>query len=509
MNLIDTINSYGDLRKNVTAHKYRDSILTYKELVEMSDALAVYLIEEFGEDKTPVVVYGHKQHEMMICFLACAKSGHAYIPIDSSLPDERIRDIIESSAANIIFSIGQLKNSVENVRMIDKDKIGEIFSSYKGRRPDKSLMVKPHDTYYIIYTSGSTGRPKGVQITLSCLESFIKWGLQIGNLNIEKNYIFMNQAPFSFDLSVMDLYLSLYTGSTLFSIDKDMVANLRELFDYFKTSDISVWVSTPSFAEMCLADKSFGQELLPKLEFMLFCGEVLPNSCVRKLHERFASAKVINTYGPTEATVAVTSVDVTPEIVQMFEPLPVGYVKDDCSIFIVDVEGKTVPEGEKGEILIAGESVSIGYYRNQEMTEKVFSKVMIAGQEKRCYKTGDEGYLKDGLLHYSGRIDFQIKLSGYRIELEDIENNLRKIDFVEGAVVLPVSKNGKVQYLVAVVTLNRAIDDTEFKIGQTIRNELKKFLPEYMIPKKVVIRDSIPMTANGKINRKALTEEIK
>ncbi|KPU42799.1 D-alanine--poly(phosphoribitol) ligase subunit 1 [Oxobacter pfennigii] len=509
MSLIDIINSHGKSRKNIAAHTYRDSIITYGELKEMSDSLAGYLIEKYGYDDTPIIVYGHKQKEMLVCFLACVKAGHAYIPIDSSLPYERIKDIIDSSGAKMIFSIGDLFHIPPDVSIIYLNEIHELINRYSTYHPEKCYAVKEDNVYYIIYTSGSTGKPKGVQITLSNLNSFVKWGLSLLRQVENSDLIFLNQAPFSFDLSIMDLYLSLASGSTLFSVDKEMIANPKELFSYLNKSQADIWVSTPSFADMCLADKSFNRFLMPKLKVMMFCGEVLNNGSVRKIHERFCGVKVINTYGPTEATVAVTSVEITKEVLDAFDPLPVGYVKSDCHIIIADSEGREVEMGEKGEIVIAGESVSIGYYKNPEITEKVFFKRAIEGKELRCYRTGDEGYIKNNNLHYSGRIDFQVKLNGYRIELEDIESNLRKIDFIENAVVLPVLKEQKIQYLTAAVALNRMVEATEFKTGLLIKNELKKFIPEYMIPRKIVIRESLPMTANGKINRKALMEEIK
>lgn len=508
MNLVDIIDSYGKINGEKLCHIYREQRTTYRELSEMSDALASYIVEEYGKDKTPVVVYGHKQSEMIICFLACVKSGHAYIPVDSSLPEERVRDIIESSGTKLVLGIGDINCCHDDMEVKDRDALSKIFSIYNGRKPDPSYTVNPDDNYYIIYTSGSTGKPKGVQITLSCLESFVRWGLEICTLDEKRNYVFMNQAPFSFDLSVMDLYLSLSSGSALFSIDKEMTGNLSELFRYFGLSGINVWVSTPSFAEMCLADKSFCNKLLPGLELMLFCGEVLPNSCVKRLYERFNNLRIVNTYGPTEATVAVTSLDVDEELNERLQPLPVGYPKKDCRVIIVNTDGNEVPEGEKGEIVIAGESVSPGYYRNCEMTKGVFSEIAIDAMDKRSYRTGDEGYIKDGMLYFCGRIDFQVKLNGYRIELEDIENNLRKIEFIDNAVVLPSYRNGKIQYLTAVITLNRAVCDSEFKTGLTVKDELKKLVPEYMVPRKIVVKDSIPMTVNGKADRKRLLEDM-
>lgn len=506
LNLIETIDSYSIRCGEKIAHVYRDNKITYKELVEKSDALANYLISEYGEDKTPIVVFGHKQSEMLISFLACVKAGHSYIPIDSSLPSERIRDIIDSSKSYLILEIDSLKENINDIKILSKDDISNIISNSNGEKPNKRYCVKENETYYIIYTSGSTGKPKGVQITLSCLESFVKWGLGISNPDNQE--VFMNQAPFSFDLSVMDLYLALASGSTLHSVDKKMIAELRELFSNFKESQISTWVSTPSFAEMCLADSSFNKDLLPKLKLMLFCGETLSNTCVKKIQERFVDCKIINTYGPTEATVAMTSVVVDRELNENSVPLPVGKVKENCKVIIVDDKMNEMPIGEKGEIIIAGDNVSIGYYNNEENTKKAFYTININGREQRAYRTGDEGYIKNDMLYFSGRIDFQVKVNGFRIELEDIENNLRNVEFINNAVVLPIMHENKVQYLSAFVTLNEIFEEKEFKIAMKIKNELKKYVPDYMVPRKIVIKDKLPMTTNGKVNRKSLMEEI-
>ncbi len=508
MTVIDIINKHGIEEPKKIAHIYKDHAMSYKELLEKSNALASYLIETYGEDKTPIVVYGAKEHEMLICFLACVKSGHAYIPVESSFPYERVKDIVENSGTKLIFNIGMCNYDFQNCKIKSLEEITELINRYKFKKPDTNYMLKDNDVYYILYTSGSTGKPKGVQITLSCIESFIKWGLSLCN-GREKNSVFMNQAPFSFDLSVMDLYLSLASGATLYSIDKTMISSMKKLFEGFETSNIGIWVSTPSFADMCLSDSNFNESMLPNLKLFLFCGETLTNSCVEKLKSRFKQAEVINMYGPTEATVAVTSVQVTDEICNKINPLPVGKVKDDCIIKIVDKEGKEVLEGEKGEIIIAGDSVSLGYYKNEEKTKKVFSTMKVNGDEKRCFKTGDEGYIKEGMLYYQGRIDFQIKLNGFRIELEDIENNLRKLKEVKNCIVIPIIDNEKIKYLSAAVVLNKEITSDNFSAMLGIKKNLKEFLPEYMIPRKIVIKESLPMTTNGKVDRKVLSEEIK
>jgi len=507
MDIIEMIDKFSTYDKKI-AYTYRDSTISFDTLKQKSDALSCYIIEEYKDDKTPIIVYGHKKAEMIICFLACVKAGHAYIPVDYTLPIERINNIIENSRAKLILSSEKLDNSGLTQKILDLELINEIISRYSGNNPDISFRVKSDETYYIIYTSGSTGNPKGVQITMSALASFVKWGFNLIDKCKNGNTVFLNQAPYSFDLSVMDLYLSLTSGSTLHALDKDTMANFSALFNEFENSDISIWVSTPSFAEMCLSDKKFNSELLPKLKLFLFCGEVLSNTCAKNLYQRFNRADVVNMYGPTESTVAVTAVTITNEMYESTEPLTIGYVKENCSILIADTDGNYLPEGEKGEMYIVGDSVSTGYYRNDELNKQKFSIKEIDGVKRRCYKTGDLGYFKEKLLYYSGRADSQIKLNGYRIEIEDIENNIRKIDYIKNVVVIPKNEEGKIKYLIAVVVLNRDFEEANFKIGLKIKKDLKVLIPDYMIPRKVDIIESLPMTANGKVNRKELMERI-
>lgn len=508
MDIIGIIDKYGIEKGDKAALVYRDTTLTYKELKEKSDALASYIIHTLGRDKTPIIVYGHKQIEMIICFLACTKSGHSYIPIDTSFPKERVREIAESSKAKILFNVEGIEFNSGDLILKDNDQIKAIINGYLGKKPDISFKVGLDDTYYILYTSGSTGKPKGVQITLSCMKSFLNWYMNISRLDNMENLIFMNQVSYSFDVSVMDLYVSLISCATLFTIDKHMISNFKELFYYFSISNMDVWVSTPSMMEMCLIDESFNYKLLPNLKMMVFAGEVLTNSSVLKLFDRFKNIKIINGYGPTEATVLVTAVEIDKYMTENINPLPIGYPIDSCRVYIADSKGNEVLEGEKGEIIILGDSVSPGYYGNDDMTEKSFFTSYIGNDKKRGYKTGDEGYIKDGLVFYLGRMDFQVKLNGFRIELGDIEHNLRKIDFIKNAVVLPVYKNGKVQYLAAFVTLDKKINEKNFVIGQNIKNELKKYIPDYMIPRKIVIKESFDVNVNGKIDRKVLMGEL-
>ncbi|MFD3447545.1 D-alanine--poly(phosphoribitol) ligase subunit DltA [Microbacteriaceae bacterium 4G12] len=501
MKLLNQIEQWALTHPDRTAFVWRDQKLTYSELKSYSDALAYWITQEY-EDTAPIMVYGHMQPEMIVCFLACVKAGHAYIPVDVSIPAERVARIAESSGAKLLLSPTTVSVPNLSVRVVEHEELHNLFIAHKDQAPSSERAVSGEDNFYIIYTSGSTGNPKGVQITHDCLVSFVNWTVQ--DFNLQTGEVFLNQAPFSFDLSVMDLYPSLVTGGTLWAIDKDMIAKPKDLFASLAHSNIAVWTSTPSFAQMCLMEPSFAEGMLPSLKTFLFCGEVLSNNTAKQLLERFPKATVMNTYGPTEATVAVTGIKVDESVLAQYTSLPVGYCKADCRILIMKEDGTLAADGEKGEIVIVGPSVSKGYLGSPELTEKAFT--VIDGE--RAYKTGDAGYLENGLLFYNGRLDFQIKLHGYRMELEEIEHHLRSSSYVQSVVVLPIKKGDTYDYLMAVVVPNEHSFEKEFQLTSAIKKEVSALLPNYMIPRKFIYQSSIPMTANGKADRKKLLSEV-
>ncbi len=510
-NIVAAINNAANLFPDKIAYKHFNETISHKQLKESSDALACFLIDELGNDKAPIIVYGHKQIEMIICFLACQKSGHPYVPVEFSLPATRINDIIQNSGTRFLFNIHDQEFDFHNRK--SKAQIHELIKFYKGKVPGDAYKVKSDEGFYILYTSGSTGKPKGVQVTHDNLRSFLNWLLKFhttlrGSDALPQGTVYMCQVNYSFDVSCMSLYPALLTGGSLYAIDNEMIKSPKVLFEHFKKSHILVWVSTPSLVEMCLADNSFKRELLPNLQWVFLAGEVLPNRCVSQLHERFEGVKVINGYGPTEATVLIAAMEIDKTLNATVSPLPVGKALDDCTLMIIDEKGIEVPEGETGEVHVFGEPVSPGYLNNPEMTARSFYKKVVNGQERQCYKTGDSGYRKEGVLYYRGRIDSQVKLHGNRIELEDVENNIRKLDFIKSAVVLPIIVDGKVNYLHSAVTLKCNMNESPFKISLKIKNELKDLIPDYMIPRKFTIKESLPMNLSGKIDRKALLQEI-
>ena len=507
MRIIERITSLASEKPDVFAYcNYLPSkgtqTLTYAQLTDYSDRLAFYLQEKIGENKLPIVVYGHKNPYMLVCFLACVKSGRAYVPIDISMPNERVREILSITESPMVLSTEPLNLFLKNIINLD-----EITSIIRTTTQEIAPIhcVKGDDTFYIIFTSGSTGKPKGVKITENCLNNFVKWARTLGSCNLaNKPFTIINQAPFSFDLSVMDLYLALYSGGTLWCLEKDVQMDYKLLCESLQRSNANILVSTPSFVNLCLAGDFFNEKLMLNMELFLFCGERLSNHTVEQLIERFPKATIVNTYGPTESTVAVTQIIVNSEVLKKHNPLPVGKPKPGTHVFIVDNNDNFLPEGEKGEILIVGDTVSPGYLN---ASNKVFARLEVNGQFYRSYRTGDIGYMKDGLLFYCGRMDSQIKLHGYRIEIEDIENNLLKVSNIKNAVVIPSHKDNEMVSLTAFIVVDFEVISA-LKSSLKIKNELKKLVPNYMIPKKFVFVKTLPMTNRGKVDRKKLMEEI-
>ncbi len=466
--------------------------LTYRDLLDRAERLAAHLRAELPPDGAPVVVLGHKEPEMLVGFLGAVGSGHPYIPLDDSLPAARIEAVVASAGAPLTLTPAR---------------IAEICAAHpSGADVPRLVPPGPDDPFYIIFTSGSTGQPKGVQITAGCLQAFLDWLCGEQRFR-EGEETFLNQAPFSFDLSVMDLYGSLATGGTLYSITRGEIANFRALFQSLNDSRVTVWVSTPSFAQVCLLEKTFAAGRLPGARKFLFCGETLHPGTARQLLDRFPGAEVWNTYGPTEATVAATSVRVDGALLAHDGPLPVGAPMPTGFIEIHDEQGRVQPAGERGEIIIAGPNVSPGYIGRPDLNAAVF--FTLRGQ--RAYRTGDIGHFDErGRLHFHGRRDGQIKLHGYRIELADIESNLLALPDVREAVVLPVERGGAPQWLDAYVTLTTGLPPagTETATAGRLRELLGGKVPGYMLPRSIHFVAALPLTANGKVDRRKLAEAV-
>lgn len=454
-------------------YQIKDKTYTNQDLYKYVSNIYTFLIKEKNcKKQEKVLVYGHKEIYMIASFLACAFAGLTYVPVDITIPDGRKKKIIEQVNPKIIID-----KEIENI--MDRENYKEI----------SKIDMKDEDIFYIIFTSGSTGEPKGVQITYSNLKSCTKWLEDICNI---ENAVILNQANFSFDLSVADIYLSLLTKSKHYIIERNTQKDFKILFQELKKSNATFAVFTPSFADLLLVDKNFNKSLMPNLQKILFCGEKLTKNTVNKLYNRFENIQIINSYGPTECTFAVTSTEVKQN-----EEISIGKPKQDVCIYVVDEDLNELNENEIGEFLISGKSVGKGYL-NPSLNKNRFIKF----KNEKAYCTGDLGYKKDGKFYYIGRKDKQIKYNGYRIELSEIEKAFYNIEYVE-KVIVATTKNdeGKVNKIIAFVKGNCEISKQELK------KEISQTLPEYMIPRIKIVK-TMPINENGKIDEKSLLEEL-
>lgn len=507
--LLKQIDHWAEVDPDRIAYDYLGEQNTYGELKHYSDALAAK-IKAMGLPKgAPVIVFGGQKFEMAATFLGLSKSGHAYIPVDAHSPAERIAIIkkIAEPAACIAFE--DVPFSDWTIPIIDKKAMAEIFNGPidEAHAVTEADFVKADENYYILFTSGTTGVPKGVQISYNNLTSFLHWVANDMKLDFNKPVNFVGQPPYSFDLSVMYLYSTLATGGCLSILPPEVTGNFKELFKYLGQYKMNAWISTPSFVEICLLSPEFNEETCPTLTNLYFCGEELTNKTASRLKERFPHLKAYNIYGPTEATVAVTELELTDEILKKYPRLPIGWPKPDTPIVLVDEDNQPVPQGEDGELVILGPSVSKGYINNPEKTASAF--IELDGQ--RAYKTGDLAqYDESGMLLYKGRVDFQIKLHGFRIELEDVDNHLNRVSHVAQALTVPrYGKDHKVQQMIAyIVPKDLDYADKKLELTKAIKEELSEIMMPYMMPNRFVFVDSLSLTQNGKLDRKKLISEV-
>lgn len=505
--MIETIEYFAQSQPDFPVYNVLGEVHTYHDLKVDSDSLAAKIDSLALPEKSPVVVFGGQEYDMLATFVALTKSGHAYIPIDSHSALERVTAIVEVAQPSLIIAINDFPLKDVNIPILD---LAAVQTAFAAKHPyEITHPVKGDDNYYIIFTSGTTGKPKGVQISHDNLLSFTNWMITDKEFATPARPQMLAQPPYSFDLSVMYWAPTLALGGTLFAVLSAITQDFKQLFETILNLPIAIWTSTPSFADMAMLSEDFNAEKMPGITHFYFDGEELTVKTAQKLRDRFPNARIINAYGPTEATVALSAVAITDDMLTNMKRLPIGYTKADSPTFVIDEDGNKLPNSEQGEIIISGPAVSKGYMNNPEKTAEAFFEF----EGLPAYHTGDVGTMTDeGLLLYGGRMDFQIKFNGFRIELEDVSQNLNKSQYVDSAVAVPrYNKDHKVQNLLAYVILKDGVKEQferEIDITKAIKEDLQDIMMSYMMPSKFLYRDSLPLTPNGKIDIKGLISEV-
>lgn len=446
--------------------------MTGRELEMLSNGLGhrlSNLVQPRDGKRVPIAVVGHKNPRMLAGFLAAMKAGSPYIPIDETLmPPSRIDQILSLSKA------------------------WRVQAAHIRQQSD--VMVKPSiedetRPAYIIFTSGSTGVPKGVVVPIEAIESFVSG--MIERHNLRPGEVWLNVAPWSFDLSVLETYVVLYLGGRLESLSRNELTDPNRLFDRLVETPIDNWVSTPSFVDVCLTERSFDQSMIPTLKRFFFCGEVLHAKTVLKLLDRFPNATVYNLYGPTEACCAVTSIEIDRKLAVKGDPLPVGYPLDGVVIAIDNPEsGVPTRPSERGEVILMGKQVALGYFESDGFGQGVAASQgrFKTTHKQRQFRTGDWGRIIDGCLFVEGRMDRQVKVAGNRVELGEVELAIITLAGVEDVVCMQTPKGSLRAFI------RGDIDPIQ------VRYELRQKVPAYMIPRAIIVRTEFPLNDNGKID---------
>ncbi|WP_028225496.1 AMP-binding protein [Paraburkholderia ferrariae] len=476
-----------DVRADAWAVIGADRSLRWRELAAEAQAWAAEAQEYgFGAD-VPVIVRGHKEAAFFVAMAGALLLRAPFVPVDTIYPEERMQRIAAVLGATTCFDA-----SAGCFAALESE--GLAVADPASAPPP----LRESGLAYVLFTSGTTGEPKGVQIGRESVAALAAW---MEDFALGEAPVFLSQAPFSFDLSMYEVFGTLAMGGTIVLASRSLTAQGNLFRAILARNGLTTWVSTPSFAQQQLLSAQFSAAGLPSLRTFLFCGEVLPVPLARQLRRRFPNARIINTYGPTEATVATTWIVVDDAVLAQHARLPIGYAKRDAEVFV-----------ENGELCIAGAHVMRGYLNRDDLN----ASRMFTHSGQRAFRTGDLGSVEgDGLLFCHGRIDEQIKLGGYRIELAEIDAALRTLPGVEGGAAVPLRRaDGSVVRIVAYVATGdsaRDQDDNEHlpDASPNWKSQLGQHLPPYMIPSELLTCRSLPLTVNSKIDRAQLANDYR
>ncbi|MCP6763251.1 MAG: amino acid adenylation domain-containing protein [Fischerella sp. CENA71] len=481
--------------------------VTYQELNSRANKIARYLRKLGVCPEISVAICIERTPNLIIGLLAILKAGGAYIPLDPNFPEFRLQFVLEDAKASVLLTQSSLENKFPDydgqIVQIDRD-WKNIFQELEC---NLDSITKPENLAYAIYTSGSTGRPKGVLIQHQSVLNYTLWAIKSFELTSEDRVL--QFASISFDAAAEEIYPTLSTGGTLVLKDNNMLGSLAEFFQGCVNHCITVLdLPTAFWHQMTTAMVEENLEFPSKLRLVIIGGERVMSGCLVIWHRYFSSknirVRLVNTYGPTEATIVATFCELLRNTTDPYPEVPIGTPIANVQAYVLDSNLHPVPIGVTGELHIGGVGLARGYLNDPELTsEKFIPNPYNQELDTTIYKTGDlVRWREDGQLEYVGRIDNQVKVRGFRIELGEIEALLSKHPLVKEVVVVARSEQSGNQGLVAYIVV---CDKANLPIAK-LRAYVKQTLPDYMVPGVFVYLETLPLTTNGKIDRRALPQ---
>src|SRR5215831_14297542 len=488
---------------------YEETEISYAELNGRANRLAHYLRGLGVKPDERVAICVERGLEMVVALLGVLKAGGGYVPLDPTYPEERLRYMLEDSGPGVLLTQGHLRGLFAgiggSVRVLDLADAAEWSGQPESNLKCGGMGLRPDHLAYVIYTSGSTGVPKGVMVehrNVTRLFAATKEWFQFSTKDVWTLF-----HSYAFDFSVWEIWGALLYGGRLIVIPRDTARSPEDFYRLVCRSKVTILNQTPSaFRQLVAAQAASRQE--HQLRWVILGGEALEVATLRPWYEQNEdrNTQLVNMYGITETTVHVTYRALERADTEIRGASPIGSRIPDLRIYILDERGEPVPVGVAGEMYIGGAGVARGYLNRRELTaERFMGDRFVEEGGERMYRTGDLGrWRNDGNIEFLGRNDFQVKIRGFRIELGEIEARLSEYAGIEQVVVVTREDEKEDKRLVAYYTSTAG---SAAGVGvEDIRGYLLERLPGYMVPAVYVKLETLPLTANGKLDRRALPE---